>query len=635
MRRPTLRTSALVAAIALALAAGFAEIGSATSVAVRTLRVFGNPSGPSADPALTPTGRFLAFDSQASDIVPEDPNGAIRDVFNIDRTAGTTRLVSIGLGGTGADGPSFRPAISDHGGRVVFTSLASNLVADDTNNAPDVFGRDVDGAIYRVSVASDGAQANGESFNADVSGDGRYVVFQSAASNLVPGDTNGQPDVFVRDIVEGKTTMISVARDGGPGNAASVAPAISEDGGAVSFFSSASDLTASDRNGVADIFIRDRDLGTTELVSVSSTGHAQDHSIATGFNQVSDLSRDGRYVAFDSDASTLVHHDLNHRTDVFVRDRAKKTTEIVSESNSGFEGNNDSFSPVITPSGRFVAFESLASNITPDDAKGEDIFVRDRHLETTSVADVSATGAPKGPEVTDQLLQRPALTSNAEVVAFASTASDLVADDTNSSQDIFLRLMTPPRGTAKLGTASGRRTVTLVADDPGATTFVCRVDKAASYDCPAGRLTLPRRGTTFRARAGGPGMLYDSHVLQVSLSNDRKAPSVKISPFTKTGLRTIRGTSSDAGSGVARVRVAVVYSPKKGACRGFDGARFVATQCRKRVYVTAQGRARWHVRLPVTVKGPVVVYARSVDRAGNTSPTRRRFAVVGRSRTTK
>ena len=252
-------------------------------------------------------------------------------------------------------------------------------------------------------------------------------------------------------------------------------------------------MTASDRNGVADVFVRERDDARTEIVSVSSTGRAQDHSIAEGFNQVSDLSKDGRYVAFDADASTLVHNDRNHRTDVFVRDRVRKTTEIVSESNTGFEGDNDSFGPVITPNGRFVAYQSLASNLVAGNAKGEDTFVRDRKLGTTSIADVGATGARKGSEAADQPLQRPALSGNARVVAFGSTASNLVADDTNGTEDVFLRLMNPPKGSAKLRRRSGRATVALSADDPAATSFVCQADARVPYDCKAGTVRVPAR----------------------------------------------------------------------------------------------------------------------------------------------
>jgi Tol biopolymer transport system component len=632
-RRP-FYVAALLAALVLT-AALLPAVGSGTSIAIRTARPYGNPNGPSANPVLTPSGKAIAFDSQATDLVADDPNGPIRDVFAIDRVTGVKRLVSIGLEGAGANAASVRPSISDDGTAVAFASLASNLVAGDTNGLADVFVRDGDGPIARVSVASDGTEANGPSSSPDISGDGRYVVFQSSASNLVPGDTNGQPDIFIRDLRTGTTSLVSVATGGGPANAASAVPSISDDGDVVSFFSSASNLTSNDKNGVADVFVRVRSADKTEIVSVSSTGHAQDHSIATGFNQVSDVSRDGRYVAFDSDASTLVHHDTNHRTDVFVRDRLKKITEIVSESNSGFEGNNDSYGPVISPDGRFVAFSSLASNLSADDAEGEDTFVRDRKLSATSLVDVGATGARKAPETTDHALQRPSFSAHAHEVAFGSTASNLVDGDTNSAEDIFIRVTTPPKGTAKL--SKSRRTVTLSADDRAATRFLCRADRSPPFDCKTGTVKVPRRASNFEVRAGGPGMLYSEKLIVLKVSSDRKRPSVAIAPLTGPSLRTIRGTARDTGgSGLAQVQVAFVYAVRKGVCRHLGTKRkFVSAPCKKRIYVTATGRGHWHVTLPQSVKGIVAAFARARDRAGNTSRTQKRFAAIGRSRAKK
>jgi Tol biopolymer transport system component len=632
-RRPPV--AALVVAAAILIAAALPAAGSGTSIAIRTARPYGNPNGPSANPVLTPSGKFIAFDSQATDLVADDPNGTVPDVFVIDRIAGVKRLVSIGFGGTGANAASVRPALSDDGSEVAFASLASNLVASDTNTVADVFARKGDGEVVRVSVASDGSEANGPSSNPDVSGDGRYVVFESSASNLVPGDSNRTSDIFIRDLQAGRTELVSVASGGGGADASSVAPAISGDGNVVSFYSGASNLTSNDRNGSSDVFVRVRSSHKTEVVSVSSTGHAQDHSIAAGFNQISDLSRDGRYVAFDSDASTLIHQDTNHRTDVFVRDRVKKITEIVSESNSGFEGNNDSFGPVITPDGRFVAFESLASNLSNDDGSGEDTFVRDRKLSATALVDVGATGARKGSESANHALQRPTFSAHAHEVAFGSTASNLADGDTNGAEDVFIRVMTPPTGTAKR--SKSRRSVTLTADDPAATRFLCRADHRPQFDCRRGTVRVPRRTTAFAIRAGGPGMLYSERRITLIVSTDRKKPSVTVAPISGTTLRAVRGTAHDAGgSGLAKVRVALVYSVKKGVCRHLAiGKVLIGAPCKKRIFVTASGRAHWHVTLPRGVRGLVGILAQAIDRAGNSSPVRKRFALIGRARAKK
>jgi len=198
---------------------------------------------------------------------------------------------------------------------VVFTSGATNLVVSDTHGSDDAFVR-VSGTTTRVSVSSSGQQANDFSgYFSSISADGRYVAFNSSATNLVPGDTNDAFDVFVRDRVSGTTTRVSVSSSGQQGNTESRYPSISADGRHLMFRSGASNLVSGDTNGVRDVFVRDRVSGSTIRASVSSSGQ-QGNSDSFGGS----ISADGRHVAFYSDASNLVPGDTNSRYDVFVRD---------------------------------------------------------------------------------------------------------------------------------------------------------------------------------------------------------------------------------------------------------------------------------------------------------------------------
>ena len=622
------RLHAIAAAGALALA--LAPTASATNLPDRTFRVSTAPDmsqldGDSGDTSLSANGRIIGFSSTANGFMPGDANGSVRDVFTFDVATGERHLISGAPGG--ANGPSSSPVLSADGARVAFVSSASNLVAGDTNGVADVFLTGPDGAVSRVSVTADGGEANGPSSDPDVSADGRFVVFGSAASNLVAGDTNGAPDVFVRDLQAGTTTLVSAARTGGPGNGASSGPAISATGAFVTFASKASDLVAGDSNGVGDVFVRDLVLGRTSRVSVDSHGRQQNAAVADPFSQISDVSRDGRYVVFDSDATNLVRADGNQHTDVFLRDRRRHTTVLVSASSLNVQGNNDSFSPLISANGRIVAFQSLAGNMAPGDGPREDVFVRDLRQRTTSVVGVADDGSPRAAELVPQLLQRPALSADGRIAAFSSTAPNLVAGDTNGREDVFVRLLDAPQ-TELVGKRAGHRPVVrLASDDPAATHFICQLDSGPLFGCAPGRTRLPPGHRVLRVRAGGPGMLYDPKALVVRLgAADHRPPRVAIAGLGRGPLRTVRGIASDS-SGVARVMVAVTYFHGHG-CLALKGRRFARVRCSVRLFQPAGGQRSWSLRLPRAIRGPVVIYARAVDAAGNRSRVALRKAVL-------
>ena len=347
-------------------------------------------------PAIAAGGRIVAFWSCADNLVPGDTNG-IADVFVRDRRTRTTERVSVGPGDIQANERSFfSAAISADGRFVAFLSGASNLVPGDTNDAGDIFVHDRrTHTTKRVSLGRDGAQANGQSLDNAISADGRLVAFRSDATNLVPGDTNGVEDVFVRDLRRGTTERVSVRRNGAQGNANSGSDVvISADGRFVAFLSSASNLVPGDTNGEVDTFVHDRRTHATERVSVGRNGaQANSNSYRPA------LSAHGRFVAFATFASNLVPGDTNNASDVFVRDRRTDTIERVSLGRDGAQANGQSSDNPISAHGRFVAFDSFATNLVPGGTNGErNIFVRDRRRGTTQLVSVGLHNAPPPPD---------------------------------------------------------------------------------------------------------------------------------------------------------------------------------------------------------------------------------------------
>lgn len=380
-------------------------------------------------PSISYKGYFVAFESLANNLVDGDRNGA-QDIFVYDRTNGTTTRVSVNSSGRQGNDDSFYPVISSDGRYVTFESLANNLVNGDTNGTQDVFVHDrATGESTRVSVSSSGEQGNDRSYFPSTSFDGRYVVFTSFASNLVPGDTNGEGDIFVHDCVTGETTLISVDSTGGQGNDLSSDPSISTDGRYVAFDSLANNLVNGDTNGTWDVFVHDRTTSMTMRVSVGPRGrqgnnHSADPSIST----------DGRYVAFQSAASNLISGDTNGSTDIFVHDCTTHKTTRVSVDSSGGQGNSYSGQPSISFDGRYIAFMSFASNLVSGDMNGaEDIFVHDRTIKATTRVSVNSSGEQgKGDS------SFPSISPDGYYIAFQSAAANLVDGDRNGFMDVFV-----------------------------------------------------------------------------------------------------------------------------------------------------------------------------------------------------
>ncbi|MEA5579089.1 cadherin-like domain-containing protein [Anabaena sp. UHCC 0451] len=282
--------------------------------------------------SISSDGRFVLFQSLASNLVSGDTNN-VQDGFIRDTQVGTTSLVTVANDGSQSNGLSSIGYLSDNGRYVSFVSDATNLVSGDTNNVRDVFVRDRQvGTTIRVSVASDGTQANGVSNGAYMSPDGRYVVFRSDATNLVAGDTNGFADIFLRDLLTDTTTRISNGIGGTQANGSSNLASISADGRYVVFSSDASNLVTGDTNGVRDVFLYDRQLGQIIFSSIQGNGVTDNPRI----------SADGQLVTVTSSASNVFSVDTNGTSDVFIYDAATKTIGLVSFNNSEEVGNGAS-----------------------------------------------------------------------------------------------------------------------------------------------------------------------------------------------------------------------------------------------------------------------------------------------------
>ena len=355
--------------------------------------------GIAASPSISADGRFIAFASLASNLVENDTNGDVYnnrglDVFVHDRETGMTERVSVSSTGEQGDHRSFSPSISADGRFVSFASTASNLVAGDTNGRDDVFVHDRETEMTdRVSVSSTGKQAVSDSDSPSISSDGRVVAFRSYARLLTPDKLDFGYDIFVHDRETGKTERMSVSSTGVGGNAFSAAASISGDGRFVTFESLASNLVDGDNNVDLDnnnyvnntghdVFVRDRITGITKRVSVSSTGIG-----GIGSSTTPSISDDGRFVTFQSKAENLVQGDTNGRNDIFIHNLETGVTERVSTSASGAQGNDDSnFSnsvstPSISADGHDVAFASSFYNLVPGDTNNTyDVFVTDNPL---------------------------------------------------------------------------------------------------------------------------------------------------------------------------------------------------------------------------------------------------------------
>ena len=547
--------------------------------------------------AMSPDGRFVVFESYASDLVANDTNGH-SDVFMRNLQTGITTLVSVNRLGTGSgNGGSFLPVISANGRFVAFVSYATDLVENETYHSGEVFVRDLQTGtttLVTVNRLGTGTALSPLGFCTEsfpcitsppyISGDGRFVLFQSEVSDLVANDTNGTSDIFVRDLQAGTTSLVSINRFGtDSGNGGSFwdpigsGNALSADGRYVTFESNASDLvSASDNNGVRqDVFVRDLQAGTTSLVSINrfGTGTGDSESKAPA------ISANGRFVAFFSEANDLVANDpervLLPNGDVFVRDLQVGTTTLVSINRFGTSSGNNGPSlasaaaPAISADGRFVAFMDNARDLVSNDTNGiADVFVRDLQTGTTTLMSVNRTGmngGNGGSAINDP--PTPVISADGRFVAFDSFASDLVANDTNGTLDVFVRPVvaapdsTPPLITPHIAGTLGSNgwyrsnvTVSWTVVDPES-------GIASSSGCTATTLTADTPGTTLTCSATNGARLSMSVPVVVKIDktppviSGLPAPVCTLWPPNHKMVQVATVTAGDGGSGLVSFNV--------------------------------------------------------------------------------
>jgi archaellum component FlaF (FlaF/FlaG flagellin family) len=443
----------------------------------------------------------VVFASISSNLVPDDTNGTW-DCFLRDVKTGITTRVSVGPNGAQAPEGGGEPSISANGRYVAFDSHDSTLVANDTNYVTDSFVYDRQtGTTERITIASDGTQANDGNEFPLLSADGRFVAFTSFATNLVPNDTNHTSDVFVHDRQTGTTTRVSVSSSGAQSVGGAVTdPAnhlcsISADGRYIVFMSRAINLVPDDTNSSPDIFVHDMQTGATTRIDLSSTGTEGNGPGVTQSTKAG-ISADGRYVAFSSSHPNLVAGDTNQTDDIFVRDRQLNTTTRVSVGLNGAQSNGPSVEPAISADGRYVAFASDANNLVPDDTNNSrDVFVYDRLTGTTTRDNVTTDGTQAYNTYSPWAQNGISINGDGRYVVFASGAN-LVLDSNSTGNDVYWR----DRNGVGFSTLSVNNTRAFEegsATAPGSTTFTISLSQPAPQ-----AVTVQYQTTDGTAKAG-------------------------------------------------------------------------------------------------------------------------------------
>ncbi|MFI0261734.1 TolB family protein [Streptomyces sp. NPDC017056] len=437
--RGAVRVAGLMAGVCVVAGALPATAVAETAAAPATERVSVAADGTqgngfSGDPRLSANGRFVAFSSDATNLGPIDANGQ-QDVYVKDLRTGKVDLVSVASDGTRGDALSGSPEISADGRYVAFYSSATNLVPGDTNGEGDVSVHDRRTGRTVSPTAGAGTSPYGYGVqNFALSGDGHRLAFGSHRPDLVPDDTNERLDVFVHDVQKGTTKRVSVASDGSQADGPSAFPSISADGRRVAFTSKATNLTPA-RPGFRrpppqdPMYVHDLATGRTRAASLSTT------DAVVGVSPFPRLSPDGRYAVFAAVADDVVPDDTNGTYDLFARDLEQGTTRLLSRAHDGAQGNGWSSEGRLSADNRRLFFTSAAANLVPGDTNGQvDGFVRDLRSGRVERVNVGVDGAQSAswtniavPDATGRL------------AAFDSRDDGLVPGDTNGTGDVFVR----------------------------------------------------------------------------------------------------------------------------------------------------------------------------------------------------
>jgi Tol biopolymer transport system component len=395
------------------------------AVTLASAGFLGPGNGRSSDSILNADGRFLMFQSDATNLVDGDTNG-LPDTFLKDMTTGSLSIVPIAT--ANQNSVNFVSlALSADGRYVSFSTDASNLVPGDTNNASDVFLRDLQtGTVSLVSAHAlnlPSLTANGDSNHPTISADGRYVVFESNALNLPVQPGNPYGYIYRKDLASGTITLISSGA-AGPANGGSGWPAMSPDGRYVAFLSSATNLVSSQPSQTG-IFVKDLQTGNIVLASTDSAG--QSYNPVPGFA----IGPNGRYLAFEGYGIGTVTSLPDYAPDyLYLKDLQTGAISTLSTD----RGRGQNFEPNFSSDGHYLAFMSRDANLVPGDTNNSfDVFIKDLQTGTITLVSTGASGQGNG----DSYL--PSLSGDGHLVAFVSDASNLVPGDTNGRPDVFLK----------------------------------------------------------------------------------------------------------------------------------------------------------------------------------------------------
>jgi len=530
----------------------------------------GNQSSTSSQ--ICADGNIVVFESTANNLVA---GGSFHQIYmrRVNDPA-SIRLVSANSDSVPANDSSTSPTVSADGRYVAFVSNAANLGIANTNHRMNVYVKDMNtGAVLPVSVDSSGNAGNDDSDYAAISADGKYVVFASYATNLTPMATNTASQIYVRDLARQTTTLVSInndniaAGDGDSGN-----PSISGDGRFVVYQSIAANLVSGNIQGMDQIFLRDRLLGTTELISADPNG-----AFGDDYSGAPCVSTDGKYVAFVSTSSNLMA-DATNGTQVFVRNRASNTTEMISvtSGSSPVQGDNDSdiWQISMTPEGRCVAFASAAANFVPGTSDGIfQVYRRDRLTQVTTLVSVDNSNPPVAGQKGDSWT--PSINVSGRYVTFSSIADNLSAGNTNGVSQVFhtdlgtvgttqpvVTILSPTSGNT-LNTKSTTIDLEGVAVSDTALSNVTWLNQTTG-DTQSCSGTAYWTGSGIRLQAGSNTIVVTatdtaghtgSATLTVVNSSDSVPPSISISTVPSSVYDqsvTIIGTASD-NAGIDRV----------------------------------------------------------------------------------
>ncbi|MGG6266473.1 Calx-beta domain-containing protein [Leptolyngbya sp. AN03gr2] len=488
---------------------------------------FGSAAG-SLNPFISRNGNAIAFTSSSSDLVNGDDNNAI-DVFVRNLTTNQTTLASRSSGGAIANGSSGNVSLNADGTRVIFTSTATNLVNGDTNAQQDVFVRDLTTSstflISRTptgSVSNNASGTNSTGIGASTSvpiltSDGTTAIFVSLANNLAPGDTNDLVDGFAVSVATGNATVLSRRNDDptlasrtGSGTSTAGANSISEDGRYIVFTSAAPEIVNGDTNGVADVFLRDRQTNTTTLISRGT-------EIANGASGNAIISANGRYIVFTSAASNLVAGDSNNAIDIFWVDRETQAIRLVSR--AGSSANAASLSPVVSADGLFVAFTSTATNLVNGDTNAQqDVFLWNSADNSIVLVSAGSNGTS----------EQPVISEDGRYVAFVSAGSNLVSGDTNERRDVFLWDRNNPNSLTLVSQSTGG----VISDGDSSQISMSRNGRAIAFT------------STARNLAGTPDIDSDEDVFVRNLESNT---TVHVSVNQAGGYSATPQTGPNAG----------------------------------------------------------------------------------------